>query len=1197
METRHFLIVKLLVVLNLLLLSIGVSAQAATINNAPTASNVSTLAVKNTSREITLIATDVDKDPLVFIPVNTSKNGGTVKLKNGNVVIYTPKKDYVGADSFTFTVKDSKNVISNTATVQITSVKATNTPPVANAGVDQVVNKKDIVSLDGSSSTDTDGHISSYIWKQIAGATVSLSAEKSAKPMFTAPAVKEKTVLKFELTVTDNNGTQTKRSTNVTVKAFNTLPIAKAQSKSLTEDSSLDIKLVATDIDNDKLTYKLVSQPSHGRVTLNGTVATYRPIDNYNGQDSFTFTANDGLADAVSAKVKLTITPINDVPVALAGNALVFKNIAQDITLSANDIEGDALTYLPVKTSKQGGAVKLKSGNLVTYTPKKDYVGTDSFTFTVTDSSKTKSKAATVTINVDKRTPPTANAGISQTVGERELVSLDASNSNAPNGSIVSYSWEQIKGRSAYLSSYTSVNPSFIAPDIDKNELLTFKLTIKDNTGLTATSNVNVTVENCLMPDPKDNNGFPIAGLSCKDKAMFNYFKLRIVPQLDGNINEAVEQTKVIEENLSDENINDIVDQTPIVSGLETLESALDVVDSVIAGDFAKAFTQATLTYQKGMITYVNQLVVLDSNNLNNQKKADMIHDLTDVTIKLNELLLNELSCVGDGTLASIKSDKCVNAIIKMLDLANKNSKNGNIFNLDKNLIRNNLKFLNSGLSLINKVKSFNIKNISKAKINRAFAGIASGGTKMLGDGLIAIYGDDKMQRPFVLNLMLQLNESVFTPYLETRSSCLSIDRRSALTDRVKCYSDAAKYGGKILVKGYAAFFGTGLTVRYVTKINENIVAKKVLERMLSIGAAKRKDIYKTEDYYYPSTDFIVKIGDELDWYGYKGYKDFSIALDPVALINLGTGDLYSIAEVSLLTRLYYAEILNNANFNFNTDAITLAATPSEPGLAKLAVTVTSSLNGKLVCSPSTAEGLELLSLDKKLLDKPWLVNVSKNKTISSSLFIKYQKGKGSVMCNLYTANGAFMGAKTIAITGKGYDEDGDGIPYSWEKKYGLNPDNPADALLDKDGDQLSNLDEFKAGTKPDVKDSDKDGFSDWQEVEAGTSPVIPEDKPLSAPTNLQAIAGDGKISLSWTAVQGVDRYVICGSSATGSMLDKQRYGCLYGERFIYRDVAGSTTNHTIDGLENGTTYYFLVVAYDSKGKQSPVSNEVSAIP
>jgi len=59
---------------------------------------------------------------------------------------------------------------------------------------------------------------------------------------------------------------------------------------------------------------------------------------------------------------------------------------------------------------------------------------------------------------------------------------------------------------------------------------------------------------------------------------------------------------------------------------------------------------------------------------------------------------------------------------------------------------------------------------------------------------------------------------------------------------------------------------------------------------------------------------------------------------------------------------------------------------------------------------------------------------------------------------------------KTVVL-----DADGDGMPDEWEKRYGLNPNDPADAAADKDGDAFTNLEEFQAKTDPTDKNDHPD--------------------------------------------------------------------------------------------------------------------------
>ena len=201
----------------------------------------------------------------------------------------------------------------------------------------------------------------------------------------------------------------------VTVIAGNDAPIANNQSLNLDEDTNVSGVLVASDMDNDPLTYSITAQPSHG--LLSGTLPNfiYTPNPNYSGPDSFSFKANDTHVDSNVATVSLTILPVNDVPLADSKELTTPMDVSIPVTLSGFDVENAPLTF-SVMSNPVNGSLSGTAPNL-TYTPNNGFVGTDSFTYTAFDSLAT-SLEATVTIQVTAgNQAPVAN---DQTVGTNE---------------------------------------------------------------------------------------------------------------------------------------------------------------------------------------------------------------------------------------------------------------------------------------------------------------------------------------------------------------------------------------------------------------------------------------------------------------------------------------------------------------------------------------------------------------------------------------------------------------------------------------------------------------------------------------------------------------------------------------------------------------------------------------------------------
>ena len=109
----------------------------------------------------------------------------------------------------------------------------------------------------------------------------------------------------------------------LTITPVNDAPVAVNDAYTTAEDTPLTIAgpgVLAndSDLDGDPLSALLVTGPAHGTLSLNADGAfTYTPAANFNGADTFTYRANDGALNSNIATVALTITPVNDAPVAV----------------------------------------------------------------------------------------------------------------------------------------------------------------------------------------------------------------------------------------------------------------------------------------------------------------------------------------------------------------------------------------------------------------------------------------------------------------------------------------------------------------------------------------------------------------------------------------------------------------------------------------------------------------------------------------------------------------------------------------------------------------------------------------------------------------------------------------------------------------------------------------------------------------
>jgi hypothetical protein len=217
---------------------------------------------------------------------------------------------------------------------------------------------------------------------------------------------------------------------NMKISPVNDSPVADDQSVTTDEDTAKEVTLSASDVEGDALSYTIVRAPQHGSVSGTGVNLTYTPEADYNGPDSFTFEANDGTADSDRATVSMTISPVNDSPVADADTRstnedtpLVFaarELLGNDTPGPANE-RGQTLRVTAVDQAVNG-QVSLGSNGDITFTPATDFDGQASFVYTVCDNgspSECSEMIAIVNVTMSQvNDAPSFIAGADQTVAE-----------------------------------------------------------------------------------------------------------------------------------------------------------------------------------------------------------------------------------------------------------------------------------------------------------------------------------------------------------------------------------------------------------------------------------------------------------------------------------------------------------------------------------------------------------------------------------------------------------------------------------------------------------------------------------------------------------------------------------------------------------------------------------------------------------
>ncbi|MBS0442468.1 MAG: tandem-95 repeat protein, partial [Proteobacteria bacterium] len=444
----------------------GTSITLSPLNDAPVATPGSASGNEDGSLPISLSGTDVD-GRIVGVTVTALPAGGTLWLADGVTpvavgqtitpeqaasLLYRPGADFHGDQTILFTVTDNGGATSAPAAVSLTVVSVNDLPQATGSGGSGNEDTPIAVHLGG---VDVDGSVVAVTVTSLpangtlylADGITPVAAGSALTPAQAANLVfvpnhdfSGNVTIVFSLT-DDQGGTSAPASAVVTVLPVNDAPVALPDSATLAEDSFATGNVLGNDSDVDGPALAVASFTFGGNTFAAGSTAivggvgtlsvaangnwTFTPAPNFNGAvPPIVITVSDGNLTSTSA-LTLTVTPVNDAPLAQADLASTPINTPATIAVLANDrdVEGEALTVTAATLADPAqGTVVINPDGTLGFVPAANFTGTVTINYTVSDASGASS-VSTVTVSVGNNSAP-SGADVTRSLGEDSSYTL-----------------------------------------------------------------------------------------------------------------------------------------------------------------------------------------------------------------------------------------------------------------------------------------------------------------------------------------------------------------------------------------------------------------------------------------------------------------------------------------------------------------------------------------------------------------------------------------------------------------------------------------------------------------------------------------------------------------------------------------------------------------------------------------------------
>ncbi|MBF0451875.1 MAG: tandem-95 repeat protein, partial [Candidatus Magnetomorum sp.] len=369
------------------------------------------------------VFTDVDNDDSEIIISIQSNTGSTIidASIQDNVMVLHALADQNGTAEIMLLAQSGNLNVTHSVAVSIIPV---DDPPVVAQAIPAISVFEDAVSdsLDLSPVfTDIDNNTNNIIKQLYHNSNPSLVAANISGNLLLIDYLANQSGDATLIIIGQSNGVSVSTLCQIHVSPVNDAPIANTVSFVTNEDSAYTGILNANDLENDSLTFHILSEAGKGQVTLIDASTgkfLYVPDLNENGSDQFMFGASDQEYSSNTAQVNFTINPVNDAP--QSGNFSVSGHENTELFFTSSqfnnaftDIDGDTLQKIRVTGLPLNGTILLNNSEVeinnsllaehlstLSFQPDMDWAGTNTLTYKASDGNLWSAGAGVVSITI-----------------------------------------------------------------------------------------------------------------------------------------------------------------------------------------------------------------------------------------------------------------------------------------------------------------------------------------------------------------------------------------------------------------------------------------------------------------------------------------------------------------------------------------------------------------------------------------------------------------------------------------------------------------------------------------------------------------------------------------------------------------------------------------------------------------------------